>query len=297
MEAKTNWTRVIVGIVIALVIFGVAYGLVLNLYNQETEKRTAWLSAGADQNIVADRLDVTANVLSIDPVKGEMVARLDFFPQGTLSSPDGWAATEDLAIITNSSLKPEIKFKKGQRLTATDVTLTLFDGLYTDYPFDRHTAELQLYVVGTPPVAEGEKPQDESVPVNVELTGLVHSFTLEGQVNAKETAEDYAALDIFVTRSPSTLIWAIFVMILMWFMTLAVVGVTLFVLISKRKLEFGSFAWIGGLLFAFVSFRGAAPGVPPLGSLIDFLAFFWAEAIVAICLVIMVTVYLIRQPK
>jgi hypothetical protein len=296
MENKTNWTKTIIFAIVGLAIFGVLYGLVLNLYNQETEKRAAWLSAGADTNTTADRLDVTAAVLSVDPVKGEMVVRLDFFPKGELASADGWAATQDLTIITNSSLKPEIKFKKGQRLTATDMTLSLFDGLYTDYPFDRHTAELQVYANGSTPAKEGQPAEETALPISVEFSGFVHSFSLEGTVNT-ETTPDYAALDLYVTRSPSTVVWAVFVMILLWFMTLAVVGVTIFVVSSKRKLEFGSFAWIGGLLFAFVSFRGAAPGVPPLGSLIDFLAFFWAESIVAICLIIMVSMYLFRQPK
>ncbi|MFF2744216.1 DUF4436 family protein [Kitasatospora sp. NPDC058048] len=34
-------------------------------------------------------------------------------------------------------------------------------------------------------------------------------------------------------------------------------------------------------LFALVGIRNAAPGGPPIGSLIDCIAFFWAEAIIA----------------
>lgn len=34
-------------------------------------------------------------------------------------------------------------------------------------------------------------------------------------------------------------------------------------------------------LFALVGMRNAAPGGPPIGSPIDYIAFFWAEAIIA----------------
>ncbi|MFD0574689.1 DUF4436 family protein [Kitasatospora gansuensis] len=34
-------------------------------------------------------------------------------------------------------------------------------------------------------------------------------------------------------------------------------------------------------LFALVGLRNAAPGSPPIGSVIDYVAFFWAEGIIA----------------
>ena len=39
--------------------------------------------------------------------------------------------------------------------------------------------------------------------------------------------------------------------------------------------------WMAATLFALIGMRNAAPGSPPIGSLIDYAAFFWAEAIVA----------------
>ena len=202
-----------------------------------------------------------------------------------------------MSIETNSPTKPEIKFKKGQPLSSVDVVVELYGGLYTDYPFDQHQGILQIYATtSTPPTAEGEKAQEVVVPVSVELFGFVHGFSIQGSATS-DTTPTYADISLDIARSNSTLVWAVFVMVLLWLMALAVVGVTVYVVTSQRKLEFGSFAWMGAMLFAFVSFRSAAPGVPPLGSLIDFVAFFWAEFIVAVCLIIMVSVYLVRQPK
>ena len=46
-----------------------------------------------------------------------------------------------------------------------------------------------------------------------------------------------------------------------------------------------SFGWMAATLCALVSVRQAAPGSPPIGSLIDYAAFFWAEGIIAVSLV------------
>ncbi|WP_223244548.1 DUF4436 family protein [Streptomyces sp. CBMA156] len=41
-------------------------------------------------------------------------------------------------------------------------------------------------------------------------------------------------------------------------------------------------------LFALVGLRNAAPGSPPIGSLLDYAAFFWAELLVAVGLTMVV---------
>lgn len=297
MESKPKQQKPAVLLTIGIVIIAVLVILGFIIYRQEGDNRATFLSIGADQSAAADRLDVAAAVQSVDPIKGELVVRLAFTAKGTLASEDGRSATQDLNIQTNSSTKPEIKFKKGQPFNAVDVVVELYNGLYTDYPFDHHEGELNLSATASAPAEnEGDKPVEEAIPVSVELSGLVHGFRVDASAS-EESAPTYPAADFQVSRSASTLVWATFVMILLWLMALGVAGVTFFMVSSQRKFEFGSFAWMGGLLFAFISFRSAAPGAPPLGSMIDFVSFYWAEFIVSVCLIIMVSVYLIRQPK
>ncbi len=38
--------------------------------------------------------------------------------------------------------KQEHNFKKGKIINPIDVTLNLYDGLITDYPFDKHKADM-----------------------------------------------------------------------------------------------------------------------------------------------------------
>lgn len=173
----------------------------------------------------------------------------------------------------------------------------MYNGLYTDYPYDEHDAELEAYALATmPPAEEGQKPEEGLVPISMEMFGSVHGFKVLTEADT-ESAADFASVTMKIKRASTTLAWATFVMITLWLMALSVAGVTFFVLITKRRLEFASFTWIGAMLFAFVSFRSAAPGVPPIGSLFDVMSFFWAEIIVALSLVTTVGIYLVRPQK
>jgi hypothetical protein len=49
--------------------------------------------------------------------------------------------------------------------------------------------------------------------------------------------------------------------------------------------------------FAFAAVRNAQPGTPPIGTYSDFISFFWAEVIIALCLIILVFTWLLRPAK
>ena len=62
-----------------------------------------------------------------------------------------------------------------------------------------------------------------------------------------------------------------------------------------REWETRHLAWLAAMIFAFTSFRAAAPGSPPIGVYFDFASFFWAELIVAVGLATMVVKYLVGR--
>ncbi|MFZ2488835.1 MAG: DUF4436 family protein [Anaerolineae bacterium] len=284
--ANYRWLRR--GVLLAAVLLVTVFVLTLFTFNGEGDKRTVWQTSGADPKQQPNLLDIKATIQGIDPGKGEMNVRLEFTPNGALDGGEGWSTQSDIAIYTSSSLKPEIILKAGQRITAQDVALPLYDGDYSLYPFDEHTAELWFVAISPE--------QETALPLRVELAGQVFGYRVQGKPDA-DNSVDLAALVLTVERSPLTRIWAVFVMILLWAMSLSVAGVASSMLLGRRKLEFAAFTWMGSMLFAFVGFRSAAPGAPPIGSLIDVLAFFWAELIVAVSLVTVVLTYLTRGQK
>jgi hypothetical protein len=102
------------------------------------------------------------------------------------------------------------------------------------------------------------------------LVGFVHS----GDV----------ILDVGARRSSSVLIMAFGLMPVLGL--LVVVNVAMVVrAIRLRKVEFTTLAALAATLFAIPGIRNGMPTTPPVGTLADFLVFFWALMIIGLCLV------------
>src|SRR5439155_20693739 len=56
--------------------------------------------------------------------------------------------------VNSATGKQELDLPKGKRMNPTEVVVNMFDGLVTDYPFDKHSAYLEIYFM---PGKEGAK--------------------------------------------------------------------------------------------------------------------------------------------
>ena len=109
-------------------------------------------------------------------------------------------------------------------------------------------------------------------------------------------SEGWAYLDVDISRSESTIAWAVFVVVIFWLISGAVLTVWVLFLRRRRGFEFGIFIWCAGMLFALrAAIRNSLPNAPPIGALVDFVSFFWAEALVCLTLVAAVIVYALRR--
>jgi hypothetical protein len=330
---------IIVGVV--LVLFAIAFFVVLNIYKQEGEKRSAVISDSGERD--PDHVEVFVKLLSVDPIKGDATARLEFVPHGALvKGEDDDTLTRDLKLYTNSATgKRELDFQKGKRMNPSEVVIEMYDGLATDYPFDQHSAMLELYLTSkakatpaqgaeakpaaaaAPPTGESASPNpaespapapatgdssqaapkkdesaadedgEESVAVAVDFYGSIPGFRINAAKNPEST-EDYVALDMKISRSSTVVFFSMFITVLMWGVTIAVLVLTLSVLLRGRKIEIGMFSFLAALLFAFAAVRNSQPGVPPIGTYSDFIAFFWAEVVIALCLLSIIFTWLLR---
>lgn len=244
-----------------------------------------------------DLIAVSARTVSIDPVKGELVVRFQFEPQGALLSSDGMTLNEPLVIDVNSETgKAEYSYKKGDLLNPMDVTLGVY-GNPSKYPFDQHEAALFLEMTTqVPPAADAPKnaaPPLADVPFTLDFVGQLNGYNVFGE-QAKDSDPGTVVVNLEFFRSPTVVVFAIFVMLLKWLLALSALFVALSVAIRGRKVELAMFSWLAALLFALPPLRNAMPGVPPLGSFNDFASFFWAEGIVAFSLILIVFTWLRR---
>jgi hypothetical protein len=316
-QTQPGGGRKIIGPAIAIaafVVLAVAYVSVLRGYSHEGESRS--FKVEDTQNADEDYIDVTVKIIAVDPVKGDMTARIAFDPQGALAK-DEVSLAEDVTLLINSATgKQEHKFEKGKRMNPIDATVAL-DGQSSDYPFDSHAAELWLLM--TTPVkvkpAESHAPADEEeaaaprpkapasvldtndpVPMAVVFEGSIPGLKLAAEKD-KENDVGFTRVEMKVTRSSTVIFFSVFVMILMLALASAVVFMMLRFWLAKRKIEVSAMSVYGAMLFAFPALRNSQPAVPPLGTYSDYVSFFWAEMLVAISLVTIIWLWVLRRPS
>ena len=238
----------------------------------------------------ASRVVVDVKLISADPIKGDMLARLSFDGAGPLFDEDEGIPTENLVMSVNGATgRLVIPFKAGEPMNPTEVMLGLY-GAVMRYPFDHHEGAL-VVSFATPLIASSPTPaggvSHEPIPVVLHYAETLTGYRISAsQVTPPEPGT--VELDIRLARSNSVLIFALFIMGLQWLLAFAALLALWTWLVRGNKIEVTMFGWMAGLLFALIPLRNAMPGIPPVGTLSDFLSFFWIEAIIAICMFVAV---------
>ncbi|MEY2494834.1 MAG: hypothetical protein QOJ45_1326 [Verrucomicrobiota bacterium] len=293
MAEPTKSKKPLLVAVVLLLIFAGAYVFVLTKYKSEGENRAAFLEADT-QKAGENRIDVAGRIVTADVLKGDVVVRLEFTPKGSLLSADGTTLARDIELYVASATGKNVhEFKKGKRMNPVEAIVEIYEGEPMDYPFDTHTAELAFFF--EPTVKGGETGGNETVPVAVELRGSVAGLRMDTEY-AKESKPDHTIIDISIQRATTAVLFSVFIMAAMWALALGVVFLVFRVLAGHRKIEISMFSFLGALLFAFPALRNSQPGTPPIGTLSDFLAFFWAEVIIALSLLSVVLRWLVKGP-
>jgi hypothetical protein len=223
-------------------------------------------------------VDITAWVTRIDvEAQTASVVLADMVPLGELAGPDGSFA-ERARLETNAVRNVPIDAEPGEFMPNVEQDFSLA-GVVTDFPFDRYTSYMSFRMTG----ADGG-----DIPLSVTIVSTDSFFVAEPEYDAEQ--DDWLNIDLGVNRSPPTMIFGVFIMVLMLGLALAAALAAYFVIRSRKGIDFNAYAVMAALLFAMVPLRNAIPGNPPIGSLIDFMAFFIAEAIISVSLIASVVI-------
>jgi len=316
-----------------LVVFAIALVVVLNFYASESEKRSAVISDLGDKDpnhieVDVKLVSIDPNIGDVT-ARLEFVPKGHFSKDDGLT-----LERDLKLFVNSATGKRELDFQKGKRMNPTEVVINMYDGLVTDYPFDHHRAFLELYLLpangeegkdkekpieagaakpaeaGATPTPKGVEPAEkkdeakpkkteaaapaeDDVPIGVDFLGSIHGFRIDA-AKSHESTDDYVGIDMTISRASTVKFFAIFIILMMWGLTIAVIFLTLSVVTRGRKVEIGMFSFLAALLFAFAAVRNSQPGAPPIGTFSDFISFFWAEVIIALCLVAVVFTWLLR---
>jgi hypothetical protein len=284
MSEKIKTRRVVI-LIICTVIFIRAFFWSLYAFQNDLLQRTSGNTFGVDQK-VPNRMEVQILFLSADLNKDDLFVRITPKPHGTfaIQESDGSESDEMSTDLTfNISVeggKGTIPLKKNNPAPSIDGTLTVFDGRTSDYPFDKHRAELYAYFVNP-------KTGQRDIPIEVVFSGTLAGYNIDTQAIQGYDSPNKVGVNISISRTIVTKAFSMFILTLMWVVSLIVLFIALSVLFQNRPIETTLFSFMGTIIFALPAIRNLQPGIPPVGTLTDFLSFFWAEILVVISVGIM----------
>ena len=280
----------IVIMLIFLALFIGAFSSALYFYQNDGTQRSANLVFGDEKT--PNRIDVSVNLLGVDPIKSEIHLRFAPSPEGTYAKDARLA--KDLKFFTGiESGKSEVTLEKNRIPDSVTGSLSIVSGKVSDYPFDRHTSDFYLFFTNP-------KDEKEEIPMVINFYGAISGYNIDVDYIPKtefESSDTYMGLRVTVSRSVITKSFSIFLMIAMWLIGLVVFTMTMVVVWQPRTIEFGMFTFTAAMLFALPAVRGLQPSIPPIGGLSDFLSFFWAESLVAVSMPILFFTWLTRYKK
>ncbi|MCX5193000.1 DUF4436 domain-containing protein [Streptomyces sp. NBC_00249] len=222
-----------------------------------------------------DRVDVEATVQRVDAAARELVLRVRVTPRGTLGEEDGTAPVADLSLQTSQATLGDLTFTAHERITTKDLQVAVTDGSISDYPFDSYETDMGFWAL------LGGK----EVPVRLLFSNNDTLFSVSA---TPTTPRQEAVVGVKVTRSGSLLTFAAFMMIVMWALAASVLLGAWYLTTRRQGLVWPALAWMAATLFALSAFRNTAPGTPPIGCVLDWFAFLWAETVIALCLIAVV---------
>ncbi|MFG2874790.1 DUF4436 family protein [Streptomyces sp. NPDC048337] len=255
-----------------LIVVAVAVGSWLQFSERQALDTVHTVGSGAP-----DRVDVEATVQRVDAAARELLLRVRVTPRGTLGEEEGTAPVADLSLQTSKATLGDLAFKAHERLTIRDVQVAITGGSISDYPFDTYETDIEFSAL-----LDGKQ-----VPVRMWFS---NNDTLFSVSSTPAASPQEAALELALARSGSLLVFVVFMMLVMWALAASVLIATWYLTTRRQGLVWPALAWMAATLFALSAFRNNAPGTPPIGCVLDWFAFLWAETVIALCLIAVVVI-------
>lgn len=233
---------------------------------------------------------VTATALGLSPAAGELRVRVLVDPAPDLEDGNGLLATPVAVVINNVSGATTRAYPVGDSLTPFEIALPLDAGNTTRYPFDRYRGSLIIVVNDD----SGRVPEPQLVAV--EARSVIDDFAMSAAPpsTVSEGPQPVTVIEWTATRTTTTTVYAIWLMILMW--ALAVTGLLIVwaVVIWMVEVPFWAFGYFVGVLFALPPLRDSLPGRPPPGTIFDYGSFYWAVTVTGVNLILVLSIWLRR---
>ena len=282
------------------------------LLSQTNNTAANHLDDKLSSTLTQKRMDIYTQLMSVDPLKGEAVARIEPWPLDESLGyryRSGWMPVIDMSIHVDAILGGSptsdnlYNFKKNIPVGGFDVTLDEKSGSASSnvarYPFDTYTFEVPMSASYTDAAGATQDlpilPVDYTKSLDTFKVTMDHSLWTNSneivrvgdQKSITDSMSEYKtgiASSIFkVSRNGSTKVLTVIILLLMLTALASVVVMAYLVVTAKRPPMLSALTWGAALTFSMIGLRGLFPGAPPLGILIDKIVYFPALLTTLMC--------------
>ncbi|CQD11533.1 transmembrane protein [Mycobacterium lentiflavum] len=257
---------------------------VLTITAVSYEKAGHATGVNGDPNL-SDGIRIHADIQKISPTDDQLVVGLQFEPRGRFAQDGVFLAKNVRVVAVGGAGLVDESFAAGGLMTSQTLPVALETGDISQYPFDRYTSLFSVRILTT---------DGAPVPTVLLAGGSVHGYSI-GIGNPPREPNEGNDLTISVGRAPSTWIFAVFIILLMWTLTILAMLLVANQIRSNRPIDGTLISFLGVLLFSFSAVRNSMPNAPAVGALTDYLSFFWCELILGLCVVAMLIVRIRRN--
>ncbi|KAL7749553.1 hypothetical protein RI367_005109 [Sorochytrium milnesiophthora] len=246
-------------------------------------------------------LNLTGRVLNVDPIGSSFQMSVLVSPSVNPDAPQDSSAVpffndtngvDFLTVpVTIAIQSVRVALAARDRPQSVDGKLSFVPSAgFRGYPFDRYTAIFSVYV------RRGDS-NTTMVPLQFGLSRSPPGFTMVSYKATTDDQQQMVSVSFTLRRSGTTIGFSVFVIFLMWVLSLVVCFLALQIVLGRREAVPPLLAVPTSMLFALPSLRNVQPGVPPVGVTADVVGFFWNMFIVAISAVTIMLCYLVQQKK
>ena len=289
------------------------YGAVVFRGLTESTRRSLLLRSETES---ADRVNISIVITNANPATHELTAQVSFRLAGKIAKDEITPAVDLQLLINNFRGEQEFDFPKNKRMNRIEVAFPL-NGDLNKYPLDRYDTTVRLLMTTPAQNVQTETPkmpasitqhthptdelavspsallQNAPVALSISLSASVPGIRFEGNVT-RGSSKEPTGIELHLTRANSVIAVSLIVVLMMTALSFSLLAMAIRAITTTERADLLPLSVSISLIFGLPALRNIQPGVPPVGALVDYVTFIWAELIVAASAVIIVWTWLLR---
>ncbi len=271
---------VVIGLLLAATLLYI--GLFALIHRHQPDVESVFAVSGSEPP-----LDLTLNVLSVDPVREVINVRIEIVAP---SESRSWATSLSPADVRGVVVHVDDRYLTFQVTAegsgAKSVLEVALEGSINGYPLDHYAGRLSI--------SASKKGNEASLPIRLTVWPLVSNWNVE-MSRSDQTAKTGVDLDIQVKRPTSFIVMALAFYAAMALIGLSGLAIGTLVFLGVRPLQPPMTGALAAMIFSIPALRGIMPGAPPLGVHADALVLVWVQLAVILGLTLFVITWVSRR--